>query len=123
MTEIVPELLGQTDIGMARLRNWARWCVGGSIGMIMKHYYPGAAAVCGDYQRRGNDECEEISIIPINEIDAGKVEDELMKMPTQLCHAVRYFYTGRVPVNCVIRFDRMPYDQLLSMIEQAARRL
>ncbi len=113
----------QTERGMDRLRNWARWAVGGSIRMVMKHYYPSKAMVCGEYKRTSDEGDYDDPITPIDEIDAGIVEHEIRMMPAHLCHAIRYHFTGRVPVNCIIRFERIPHDQLIGLVEQAARRL
>lgn len=112
-----------TKRGMDRLRNWARWAVGGSIRMVMKHYYPTHAMVCGEYRRTSDEGDYDDPITPIDELDAGSVEDALKTMPAHLCHAVRYYFTGRTPVNCIIRFSSMPHDQLIGLVEQAARRL
>lgn len=91
--------------------------------MVLKHNYPRQAMVCGEYKRSSDEGDYDDPITPVDEIDAGTVEDALKAMPAHLCHAVRYHFTGNTPVNCIIRFHIMPHEQLIGLVEQAARRL
>lgn len=39
-----------TAQGMERLENWAVWAGKGECAMVLRHFYPRRAAVCGNYK-------------------------------------------------------------------------
>ena len=111
--------------GLNRLDNWKRWAVGGSVRLILGHYYPPKAKVCGEYIRTTEDwhGGDEDHADPIDELDAHVVEIAILKMPAQIGHTVRYAYTGRKPVECILHLERMTRDQVRELVNQAARML
>ena len=109
--------------GMKRLQNWARWSNHGVYKMILKHAYPTRAAVCGEYSRHNPEYQPDHPKVPIDVLDAERVERALLRMPAQNRHAVVYMYTGKVPACCVYKLASMPGEQITWLVRQSARLL
>lgn len=82
--------------------------------MILKHYYPPKAAVCGMHVSSEVWD-DDYGTMPIDERDAEKIEKLIKKLPIHLCKAVRYHYTGRPKVIGI------PHRLITELVEQAAR--
>ena len=107
-----------TKRGLERLENWARWACGGETAMILSHFYPPKAAVCGEYRRRsgdGDDESLDPIDPPVDESDAVRVEESIRRLPNHLRNAVRFYYTGRPHISGLHR------TTLREWVEHAAR--
>lgn len=84
----------ETEIGLKRLDNWARWACGGECAEILRHYYPRRAAVAGQHLSSEVWDNDDVPM-PIDVRDAEIVERLILALPRHLCNAVRYTYTGR----------------------------
>lgn len=110
---------GDTKLGLDRLDNWARWGRRGEMAEVRNHYYPGKAAICGDYLPEAGDvwiEMHEIAI-PVDQKDAELVEKLVLALPIQLKKAVTCWYLGRPAVMGISNHT------LREWLEQAARRI
>ena len=120
MTPKRADMPGMTDtqIGMARLDNWARWGRRGEIAEICSHFYPRKAAICGEYLPEAGDIWDGSEAnVPVDEKDAIVVERLVLAMPTPLRKAVTHWYFGRPRIIGVSRYT------LQDWLDQAARRL
>ncbi len=114
------KIICQTDtqIGMARLDNWARWGRRGEIAEICSHFYPRKAAICGEYLPEAGDTWDGSEAdFPVDEKDAVLVERLVLAMPIQLRKAVTHWYFGRPRIIGISRYI------LQEWLDQAARRL
>lgn len=84
-----------TQNGLLRLDNWSRWNRRGEIAEIRRHYYPGKAAVCGNYLPEAGEVWAEEIPIPVDIRDAELVEKLVLALPIQLKKAVTHYYFGR----------------------------
>ncbi len=114
------EIIGMTDtqIGMARLDNWARWGRRGEMAEICSHFFPRKAAICGEYLPESGDIWDGAEAeFTVDEKDAVLVERLVLVMPVQLRNAVTHWYFGRprtIGISCYT---------LQEWMCQAARRL
>jgi hypothetical protein len=106
----------ETQRGLMRLDNWARWCCGGELAIIMRHYYPRRAAVAGQHVSSEVWD-DDTAPMPIDERDAELVEKLIRSMPVNLRNAVRNRYTGRP------RIIGTPDSWLDQWVEHAAREI
>lgn len=81
----------ETEIGMQRFYNWSRWADGSA--MILQHYYPQKAAVCGEYVTC--DIWEPETNIPIDQKDAEQVEKFIVSLPTHMVSAIKAMFIHR----------------------------
>lgn len=85
--------------------------------MIMSLYYPAKSAVVGNYSPELGEVWDDEIQMPVDERDAELVERLLRGLPSHLCKAVRYKYTGRP------RHIGIPESVLSAWVEQAAREI
>ena len=110
--------LTDTQIGMARLDNWARWGRRGEIAAISSHFYAPKAAVCGNYLPDAGDVWNDGKVdVPVDEADAVIVERLVIALPMQMRLAVTHWYFGRPATLGISRYT------LREWVEQAARKL
>lgn len=106
----------ETQMGLLRFENWKRWAIGGECAMILQHYYPAKAAVCGMHVSSevwDDDDAQ----MPVDVRDAELIERMIKALPMHLCKAVRHHYTGRP------RVIGIPEKVLTDWVEQAAREI
>jgi hypothetical protein len=109
--------------GSEMLENWAAWTRRGVRDMYRKLDYSGFASVCGQY-RSGYKHADDGDLDVVEIVDEQRAlatDRAIITLPAQLQHAVIYFYTGKIPVNCIYRFHLMPENQLRELVDQAAR--
>jgi hypothetical protein len=105
-----------TELGLQRLDNWARWACGGECAMILQLWYPKRAAVAGQHLSSEVWD-DEPARMPVNVKDAEIVEKLIIGLVPYLRNAVRHTYTGR---------PRMinTHDKIIrEWVEQAAREI
>lgn len=108
--------MSETEIGLLRLENWARWARGGECAEILRHYYPRCAAVAGQYKSSDvwDDDPPQL---PVDEIDAQLIERIIRGFPMHLRNAVRYRFIGRP------RMVGTPDSWINDWVNQAAREI
>lgn len=106
-----------TQIGLSRLENWVLWSKRGEVAIVMSHYYPRRAAVCGNHIPDAGDVWESDAPVPVDEKDAVEVERLVLALPRHDRNIIMHFYFGR-PKHMGIS-----EDVLRIWLESAARKL
>lgn len=107
-----------TAQGMERLENWAVWAGKGECAMVLRHFYPRRAAVCGNYKSTETyDDPDDLIKIEIDEADALAVDKALCRLADHLRNAVKNRYFGRP------KFINLDKETLDNWVCQAAREL
>lgn len=107
-----------TAQGIERLENWAAWAGKGECAMVLRHFYPRRAAVCGNYKSSEiHDDPDDLIRTEPDEEDALAVDKALCRLADHLRNAVRNRYFGRP------KFINLDQETLDNWVCQAAREL
>lgn len=109
--------MSDTQNGLDRLSNWARWSKRGEMAILRAQYYSPKAAVCGNYMADAGEVWADDVPMPVDERDAIIVERLVLALPIQLKKAVTHYFFGRPRTIGISEYT------LREWVEQAARKI